>query len=215
VQTLGNAIVAFSQGIAYFHAGQEVLRSKSLDRNSYDSGDWFNRLDWTLTDNGFGAGLPPAWDNQASWPLMQPLLADAARLKPTPTQIRYTRDAFADLLRIRAGSTLFRLRTTADVQQRLQLLNTGPAQVPTVLVGHLDGRGHAGAGFDDVLYAINADPQPQTLTLPTLAGRALVLHPVHRAETAADTRPREQARWDSATGRLTVPARTAVVWVAP
>ena len=215
VQTLGNAIVAFSQGIAYFHAGQEVLRSKSLDRNSYDSGDWFNRLDWTLTDNGFGAGLPPAWDNQASWPLMQPLLADAARLKPTPTQIRYTRDAFADLLRIRASSTLFRLRTTADVQQRLQLLNTGPAQVPTVLVGHLDGRGHAGAGFDDVLYAINADPQPQTLTLPTLAGRALVLHPVHRAETAADTRPREQARWDSATGRLTVPARTAVVWVAP
>jgi pullulanase len=37
----------FSQGIAYFHAGVEMLRSKSMDRNSYDSGDWFNRLDWT------------------------------------------------------------------------------------------------------------------------------------------------------------------------
>ena len=32
---------------------------KSLDRNSYDSGDWFNRLDWTGADNGFGHGLPP------------------------------------------------------------------------------------------------------------------------------------------------------------
>jgi hypothetical protein len=30
-------VVAFSQGIAYFHAGQEMLRSKSMDRNSYDS----------------------------------------------------------------------------------------------------------------------------------------------------------------------------------
>jgi pullulanase/glycogen debranching enzyme len=25
----------------------DTLRSKSFDRNSYDSGDWFNRLDWS------------------------------------------------------------------------------------------------------------------------------------------------------------------------
>ena len=72
VQTLGAAIVAFSQGVAYFHAGQEVLRSKSMDRNSFDSGDWFNRLDWTLRDNYFGTGLPPKRDNGESWPLIQP-----------------------------------------------------------------------------------------------------------------------------------------------
>ena len=35
------------QGVAYFHAGIDTLRSKSLDRNSYDSGDWFNRIDWS------------------------------------------------------------------------------------------------------------------------------------------------------------------------
>ncbi|RZL32658.1 MAG: DUF3372 domain-containing protein, partial [Rubrivivax sp.] len=57
VQILANAINAFSQGVAYFHAGTDTLRSKSLDRNSYDSGDWFNRLDWSYADNGFGAGL--------------------------------------------------------------------------------------------------------------------------------------------------------------
>jgi pullulanase len=28
-----------------------MLRSKSGDRNSYDSGDWFNRLDWRFEDN--------------------------------------------------------------------------------------------------------------------------------------------------------------------
>ena len=35
---LALALVAFSQGIAFFHAGDEILRSKSLDRDSYNSG---------------------------------------------------------------------------------------------------------------------------------------------------------------------------------
>ena len=48
-----------SQGVAYLHAGHDMLRSKSLDRNSYDSGDWFNRIDWSQ-DNHFASGLPPA-----------------------------------------------------------------------------------------------------------------------------------------------------------
>lgn len=33
-------LIAVSQGIAFFHAGDELLRSKSLDRDSYNSGDW-------------------------------------------------------------------------------------------------------------------------------------------------------------------------------
>lgn len=32
------------KGIPFFHAGDEILRSKSLDRDSYNSGDWFNRF---------------------------------------------------------------------------------------------------------------------------------------------------------------------------
>lgn len=35
---LASALVAFSQGVAFFHAGDEILRSKSLDRDSYNSG---------------------------------------------------------------------------------------------------------------------------------------------------------------------------------
>src|SRR5690606_36168958 len=44
MQTLSLATVLLGQGTAFVHAGGERLRSKSLDRNSYDSGDWFNRL---------------------------------------------------------------------------------------------------------------------------------------------------------------------------
>jgi len=213
VQVLGGALTAFSQGVAYLHAGVELLRSKNLDRNSYDSGDWFNRIDWTLNDNFFGGGLPPKKEGEALWPAMQPLLADAAALKPTPAEIRFTRDAYLDLLRIRASSTLFRLRTAADVQRRLTLLNTGPEQNPTVVLGHLNGRGHRGAAYAEVLYAINVAPAEAELVLPELRGRAFVLHPVHRAPNAADTRPATQASWNAATATLRVPARTALVYV--
>ena len=58
MNTLSLSTVALSQSVVFWHAGTDLLRSKSLDRNSYDSGDWFNRVDWTGQDNTFGSGLP-------------------------------------------------------------------------------------------------------------------------------------------------------------
>ncbi|WP_233263109.1 alpha-1,6-glucosidase domain-containing protein [Cognatiluteimonas profundi] len=213
VQLLGAALVAFSQGIAYYHAGIDLLRSKSLDGNSFDSGDWFNRIDWTGTDNGFGAGLPPAADNAKNWPLQRPVLADAA-IKPSPRDIAWMRDAFRDLLRIRASSTLFRMRSADDIAQRLAFRNVGPEQNAGVVVAHLDGRGYPGAGFSDILYLVNVSPGAQVLALPDEARKPYVLHPVQRAPDAADRRPL-QASVDAATGRFSIPARTAVVYVIP
>jgi pullulanase len=212
VQVLALATTTFSQGMAYFHAGVEALRSKNMDRNSFDSGDWFNRLDWTFSSNHFGTGLPPEGENGKLWPVMKPLLANAT-IQPTPADIRFTRDAFLDLLRIRSSSTLFRLRSADDVSKRLTFHNTGPDQVPTCIVGHLDGRGVQGAGFAEVLYAINVGKEPAQLTLPALRDRAFSLHPVHSAPSAADARVAAQARWDAASGALLVPARAAVVFV--
>ena len=223
VQHLANAVVALSQGIAYFHAGQEMLRSKSLDRNSYDSGDWFNRIDWTFTDNGFGAGLPPRQDNEGSWPLMAPRLADPA-LKPTAAEIAWTREAFLDLLRIRSSTTLLRLRSTEDITGRLRFLNTGPAEgavvgaaagaaVGAVVGAHIDGRGYPGAGFSRLAYLINADTVAHRIAAPALTGQALTLHPVLAARGAADRRA-TQATWDARSATFSVPARTAVVFVA-
>ncbi|WP_237577577.1 alpha-1,6-glucosidase domain-containing protein [Noviluteimonas dokdonensis] len=182
VQLLGTATTAFSQGIAYFHAGIDVLRSKSLDGNSFDSGDTANRLDWTYRDNGSGA---------------------------RPQDTAFMRDAFRDLLRIRASSTLFRLRTREDVMQRLTLPQTG---TPEVIAGRLDGKGLAGARFPAVQYFLNASTAVRTLTLPASAGEPWVLHPVHLSPTAADARARD-AKFDRTTGAFTIPPRTAVVFV--
>ncbi len=212
VQMLGVAITALSQGVAYFHAGIDVLRSKSMDRNSFDSGDWFNRLDWTYQTNYFGTGLPPKGDNGASWALMQPLLANAA-LRPTPTDIAFARDVTRDLLAIRASTSLLRLRTADDIRQRLRFPNTGPGQNPVVLVGHLNGKGYPGANFNELLYLINVDKVAHAITLPELDTKAYALHPVQAAGTATDARVRDGARFDRMSGRFTVPARSTAVFV--
>jgi pullulanase len=211
VQLLGVAFTLFSQGIAYLHAGVEILRSKSLDRDSFDSGDWFNRLDFSLASNGFGGGLPPAHRNQGDWPVMRPVLADTS-IAPTSAQIRWTRDAVLDLLRIRSSSTLFRLRGKADVLTRLAFRNVGPGHDPTLIVGHLDGRGYPGGRFREMLYFINVAEASRAATLSADAGKPWMLHPVHLEGNAAD-RIATQARVERATGRFTIPARTAVVFV--
>ena len=209
VQMLAAAINAFSQGVAYFHAGIDTLRSKSLDRNSFNSGDWFNRIDWSYRDNYFGTGLPPESDNGKDYALLKPLLANPA-LKPAPAEIAFARDAFRDLLRLRDSSTLFRLRSAADIRQRLRFYNTSAA--PTVLAARIDGKGYAGAGFKAVNYFINVDKTAHAIAIDAAQAGRMRLHPVHTAPGAADKRAADAA-YDRATGMLSIPARTAVVFV--
>ena len=76
VQTMANALIALGQGVPFFHAGSDMLRSKSMDRDSYNSGDWFNALDFTYERNGWGIGLPVADKNQDKWPIMAPLTSE-------------------------------------------------------------------------------------------------------------------------------------------
>ena len=212
VQMLGAAINAFSQGVAYFHAGFDILRSKSLDRNSFESGDWFNRIDWSYQDNYYGTGAPRAEDNGKDYALIKPLLRDAA-IKPSPKDIAYARDAFRDLLAIRSSSTLFRLRTAADIKQRLRFHNTGSGQVPTVIAAHLDGAGYAGANFKSITYLINVDKVAQRVTVAEEKNRHYQLHPVHTNMAAADKRVALEAKYDAASGTFAIPPRSAVVFV--
>ena len=210
VQMLGAALVAFSQGVAYFHAGQDILRSKSLDRNSYDSGDWFNRLDWTYQTNHFGTGLPPRQDNFGAegrdWQLARERLADP-RIAPGPAEIAWARDVFRDLLRIRATTPLLRLHTAAQIRERLSFPDSGPQQNPTLVAMRLDGRGMPGARA--VMVVFNVAPQDQAIALPEEAASRWTLHPVQ--QQGADLRVRERARF--AAGRFEVPARSAAVFL--
>lgn len=212
VQILGLGLTAFSQGIAYFHAGSELLRSKSLDGNSFNSGDWFNRLDWRGHDNYFGNGLPPAEGNAPYYPLMRPLLRNSL-IKPRPTDIAMSRDAFLDLLRIRNSTPLFHLNDAAEVQQRLHFYNTGPDQNPAVIAAHLDGRGLAGNPFAALMYFINVSQHAQTLAIPEQQHLRYQLHPVHMQSHPGDPRIAAEARYLSEHGTFVLPARSVVCFV--
>lgn len=214
VQMLGFALTSLSQGIAYFHAGVDILRSKSMDRNSFDSGDGFNRLDWTYQSNHFGMGLPPERDNAASWPWMAPRLADPS-IRATPADIAWARDMARDWLAIRASTTLLRLRSAADIRARLHLVNTGLDQNPTVLAGLIDGQGYAGAGFKRLLYLVNVDTRAHTLHISEAANAAWVLHPIQARAQYADAAMLKLADVDAAHGNFHIPARTAAIYVVP
>ena len=133
VNNLGLALVALAQGIPFFHAGDDTLRSKSFDRNSYNSGDWFNRLDWTYQTNNFAVGRPADWENEHDWPVMKPLLKNRA-IKPGFLDIYSSHLYFKDLLRIRKSSPLFRLPTGEEVRERVKFHNVGPSQQPALIV---------------------------------------------------------------------------------
>lgn len=209
-QAVGVSVVALAQGIPFFHAGDELLRSKSGDGNSYDSGDWYNRIDWTGTENGWGSGLPPAWGNEAAWPVLAPLLADPA-LAPGPAEMAAARAHFEELLRIRRSSPLFRLRTAAEVLAQVSFLDAGPAQAPGLVVMRVVAPARRPGPFGQVVVLFNAAPFPQAFAAPALAGAPLRLHPVQQASADPVVRT---ARFDRATATFTVPARTTAVFVA-
>jgi pullulanase len=209
IQNLAMSLLAFGQGIPFFHAGVELLRSKSLDRNSYDSGDWFNRLDWSGRSHNLGRGLPPAADNRRHWALLAPYLANAA-LRPRPSHIRRATAHFLEVLRIRRSSPLFRLRTGAEVQARLQFHDGGGTHPGVIAFSLRDTEGLVDPAHAVVAVVLNATARAMACEAPELAGVPLHLHPV---QSGSDDRYVRAASFE-ARGRFHVPHRTAAVFWA-
>jgi len=212
VQNLGAAIVLLSQGVPFIHAGQEILRSKSLDRDSYNAGDWFNRLDYSYASNNFGVGLPMAGPNQDNWGLMAPILNNPL-IKPDTRAILQAKAVFEDLLAIRQESTLFRLRSAQDVIERLKFHNVGPDQVPGMIVMEIDGNDpgkYKGAQYKGVVVVFNVDKTARTIAVPALKGRKLKLHRIQRNGSDEVVKA---ADFDGNRATFSIPARTAAVFV--
>ena len=211
VQNLGAAINMLSQGIPFFHAGQEIMRSKSMDRDSYNAGDWFNKLDYSYQSNNFGVGLPMQGVNGSNWDLMSPILVNPL-IKPDSASIVSARDYFIDLLQIRSDTSLFRLRTAADVNQRVKFHNTGPQQVAGVIAMTIDGTGYQHAKYKSVAVFFNVDKQARDITIPELRNQLFAVHKVQRNSTS-DTLAKT-ATYNRANGSFRIPPRTTVVFIS-
>ena len=209
-QVLAMSLVMFGQGIPFFLAGDELLRSKDMDGNSFNSGDWFNRLDFTYQSNNWGIGLPLAKENSGGWPVMRPLLANPS-LKPSPDDIARCRDAFRELLAVRESSPLFRMRTPEEVQANLHFLNNGPQQVPGLIVMLLDAKERDYGPYRTLLVAFNTRLDFVHFTDESLRSLGLYLHP---AQAQSSDNILRQSSYDSQSGMILVPGLTTTVFVS-
>ncbi|WP_326735824.1 pullulanase-type alpha-1,6-glucosidase [Streptomyces sp. NBC_01022] len=199
MQVLAMATATLSQGPSLSQAGTDLLRSKSLDRNSFDSGDWFNALHWDCrAGNGFGRGLPPAADNRAKWSYAKPLLANAA-ISPGCAQIDGASSAYQDLLTIRATEKDFDLSTAGQVQSTLSFPLSGKDETPGVITMRLG----------KLVVVLNAAPGTTTQKVTALAGKNYALHPVQAA--GADLTVK-RSTYERSSGSFTVPGRTVAVF---
>ncbi|MCO1333590.1 pullulanase-type alpha-1,6-glucosidase [Microbulbifer sp. OS29] len=212
MQAFSNSLVLLGQGVPFIHAGQDFLRSKSMDRDSYNSGDWFNALDFSLASDNWAAGLPVADKNEDSWSLMQPLLANPD-LAPKRRHRQWSAALLREQLSIRNSSRLFRLPSEELVKAHLNFLNTGPEQVPGLIVMELsDLQGSVDPRFERIVVLFNSDDEMVEFTSESLRGEHLHKHPRHRR--SIDPRL-YQVKFDRGSGSFTLPGRTTAVFVQP
>ena len=213
MQMMGLSVVSLSQGVPFFHAGSELLRSKSMEADSYNAGDWFNRLDWSYETNNFAVGLPSAEKNRDRWNIIGPILAREGS-SPEQDDILACLAHFKEMLRIRQSSRLFRLPVAFCVEARLKFHNTGPSQTPGLIVmslsDEIEGLPSVDEQYAEIVVLFNATPEEQSFAGEAWSGTAFELHPILAG--SADPLVRE-ARFDAGAGTFTVPARTTAVFV--
>ena len=212
MQNVALDTVVLGQGIPFVHMGADLLRSKSLERDSYDSGDWFNAVDWTAASNNWNVGLPNAEKDQANWTLIGTIIGDAA-ISPAKANIEAAARHFREMLQVRKSSLLFRLRSEAEVKRRVDFYATGADVKPGLIVMTITDGTCAGDDldplYDGVVVVINARPAAEDVTIAGLDGFAL--HPV--LATSADSVV-QGASFDDASDTFSVPAWTSAVFVA-
>ncbi|WP_238322183.1 alpha-1,6-glucosidase domain-containing protein [Vibrio mexicanus] len=147
------------------HMGGELLRSKSMQRDSYDFGDWYNLVDFTRDDNNWNKGLPAAEKDLANYDQIERAIADV-HAQPSPSDIDVMFTNYKELLHLRQSSKLFTLPSGEEIIRRVDFRNTGSAQTPGLIVMTIDNGNTQStdidADIDAIVVMINATPDHQS-----------------------------------------------------
>ncbi len=222
-QGVALSVPMMAQGIPFFHMGSDLLRSKSMDIDSFDSGDWFNYIDFTMNSQNWAVGLPIANKNESNWTTMSAFFAAPERAA-SMTEIEYNHELFKELLSIRDGSKLFRLTTAQDIFDRVGFHNVGKNQTPGLIVMSIDdGVGPDAENpfadidpmVDAIVVVINATEGELSHTVPTAAG--FELHSIQASSIDPMVRGASfvAGEGEEVEGTFTVPALTTAVFVIP
>ncbi|MFN8577848.1 MAG: pullulanase-type alpha-1,6-glucosidase [Candidatus Sericytochromatia bacterium] len=231
MQNMALSLVSLSQGIPFFNAGDDMLRSKSGDGDSYDSGDWFNALDFSYSTNNWGIGLPPEWRNKNEWNFWQPRLANS-KLKPTRDEILNSVSHLQRMLRIRKSSPLFRFKTEKDIIDNISFLDNESFdknenkyisnKIPAVIGMNIDDKSDIDPLRKSIFVLFNASNENITFTNRLLKDRNLVIHQdlannlntyIENKKVSFSPDPMlKNSMYNKSMGSITVPARTTVVY---
>ncbi len=213
------SLVLLSQGVPFVHMGGDILRSKSLSHNSYNAGDWFNFVDFTLADNNWNVGLPPEGPADADV-----LVAiDDANADPTADDIAMSLALFEEFVEIAQGSPLFSLGSAEEVIDRVGFHNIGKEAKANLIAMSIDDgmgvvtntegmqRDNLDPANDAIVVVFNGAAETQSLTIRTATGFAL--H--ERQQDSADDVVQAATFTEGVNGdgMFTVPARTTAVFV--
>ena len=204
------AFPIFAQGIPFLHMGSEFLRSKSFLRDSYDYGDWFNKVDFTKQTNNYNVGLPPADKDQENWPLIKKLLAkNEGRDRVSSSDIEFSAEVFKEFISLRVSSPLFRLTSNAEIIKRVKFHNTGKEQQIGLIVMSIDDskKSHQlDANISGIVVIFNTSTTAKVINFKG-AGR-YQLHPMQ--SNGVDTIVKQSSGNESS---FSVPALTTSVFI--
>jgi pullulanase len=220
IQNLTLSVPILSQGVPFFHMGADILRSKSMSRNTYNAGDWFNYVDFTKQTNNWKAGLPMELRDTLTDQDVQQAFIDPAS-NPAPTDIQLASDVFNEFLRISSRSPLFSLRTAEQVMDRVGFHNSGEGQVDNLIVMSIDdgagtvtatgeARADLDPAYDAMVVVINGNAEEVSHYVVTSAG--FTLHSVQQNSIDPTVRTASFAEGENG-GTFTVPAYTTAVFV--
>lgn len=210
IHMLSNAFINFGQGIPFYQAGTDLLRSKSLDRNSYDSGDWYNAIDFSMKTNTWAKGLSNARENRGNWDQHREFLTNP-NIEISQADMELVHQLFLEQLMIRYSSPLFRLQTAEQVNNRVAFHNTGPEQVPGIIAMTIsDGfctETDLDESLDGILVLFNADTTDKSIELDL---GDMKMHRIH-------SRGKDSVQKQTAisNGTFTIPGLTATVFENP
>lgn len=208
IHSLSAAIPLVSQGIPFFQLAIDKLRSKSMDRNTYDAGDWYNRVDYTNMSNNWNVGLPIELGGD-----FKAAISANANIAVSSQQIERSSAVFNEFLQIRKSSPLFRLTDESQVIRRVGFHNTGPNQTKGLIMMSIDdgtGLTDLDENNDALVVAVNGTANTVSHAISSASG--FTLHPVQLS--SADTIVQTASFVESGgVGTFSIPAHTIAVFV--
>ncbi|MFN4150630.1 MAG: alpha-1,6-glucosidase domain-containing protein, partial [Candidatus Sericytochromatia bacterium] len=227
IQNLGQSMIALSQGIPFFHAGDEILRSKSGDGDSYDSGDWFNAIDFTYGSNNWGVGLPSEWRNKDEWSFWKERLS-MSELKVNKDNILSSLSNFKRFLSIRKSSKLFRLNSSDEIKNQVSFLENETssgtvASIPGVIAMYVEDKNNIDSNKKSVLSIFNANKTAIEFSNSMIKGKNMELAPQLLDSNVYLQKGSEfvllpidpqisKAKFNNQSGTITIPPYTSLVY---